>query len=206
MTDWTAYEKLNTSSEGTDNSRESVCAECEKNFSRDDMIRYGESWVCAGCKPVFVQKLKEGVNLSSMDYAGFWIRVGATIIDSIIIGIVNFIISFSIVFIGLRSASPDDPSGAFMYLAISSLLNMIIYIAYETYLTGKWGATVGKMACGLKVVTAEGEKITYLRSFARYFAKIVSSLILLIGYIIAAFDDEKRGLHDRICNTRVIRK
>jgi uncharacterized RDD family membrane protein YckC len=62
------------------------------------------------------------------------------------------------------------------------------------------------MACGLKVVTPEGDKITYLRAFGRYFAKIVSSLTLLIGFIMAAFDDEKRALHDRICDTRVVRK
>jgi uncharacterized RDD family membrane protein YckC len=63
------------------------------------------------------------------------------------------------------------------------------------------------MACGIKVVTPEGEKITYLRAFGRYFAKTLLGIATLyIGYIIAAFDSEKRSLHDRICNTRVVYK
>jgi uncharacterized RDD family membrane protein YckC len=61
------------------------------------------------------------------------------------------------------------------------------------------------MACKLKVVTADNDRVSYPRAFGRYFAEILSGLILLIGYIMAAFDDQKRTLHDRICDTRVIR-
>jgi uncharacterized RDD family membrane protein YckC len=61
------------------------------------------------------------------------------------------------------------------------------------------------MACGLKVVRPDGEKISYARACGRFFAEFVSSLTLAIGYIIAAFDGEKRSLHDRICDTRVIK-
>jgi uncharacterized RDD family membrane protein YckC len=81
---------------------------------------------------------------------------------------------------------------------------MCIGITYETVLIGKYGATLGKMACKIKVVTAEGGRVSYLLAFGRYFAKILSAMILMIGYLMAAFDDEKRALHDRICNTRVI--
>jgi uncharacterized RDD family membrane protein YckC len=62
------------------------------------------------------------------------------------------------------------------------------------------------MACKIRVVTADGGKVSYMRALGRYFAKILSSMICLAGYIMAFFDDEKRGLHDRICNTRVILK
>ena len=62
------------------------------------------------------------------------------------------------------------------------------------------------MACQIKVVSDEGEPITYMRALGRHFAEMLSALILMIGYIMAAFDDEKRALHDRICSTRVIRK
>jgi uncharacterized RDD family membrane protein YckC len=71
-------------------------------------------------------------------------------------------------------------------------------------LIGKYGATVGKMACKIKVITADGQPVSYARAFGRYFAKVLSSLTLLIGFIIAAFDSEKRSLHDHICNTRVV--
>ena len=78
--------------------------------------------------------------------------------------------------------------------------------AYTTWFLGKYAATPGKMALGLKVITADGGKVSYLKAFGRYFAEIVSGIILNIGYIMAAFDDEKRALHDRICNTRVVKK
>jgi uncharacterized RDD family membrane protein YckC len=61
------------------------------------------------------------------------------------------------------------------------------------------------MACNLKVVVEDGERVTYMRAFGRHFAKLLSSMILAIGFIMAAFDDQKRTLHDRICETRVVR-
>jgi uncharacterized RDD family membrane protein YckC len=61
------------------------------------------------------------------------------------------------------------------------------------------------MALRLRIVRANGDKVTYGRACGRYFGKLLSSVTFLIGYIMAAFDEEKRGLHDRICDTRVIR-
>ena len=57
----------------------------------------------------------------------------------------------------------------------------------------------------LKIVRPDGAPITYLRAFGRYFAEILSTLILFIGFMMAGWDEEKRALHDRICDTRVIR-
>jgi uncharacterized RDD family membrane protein YckC len=85
-------------------------------------------------------------------------------------------------------------------------LQIAIGVAYTTWFLGRYGATLGKMACKLKVVTAEGDRVSYLRAFGRHFAEWLSGMILLVGYIMAAFDREKRALHDHICNTRVIRK
>lgn len=205
MTDWKEYGRLNTSSEDQGSLTKSVCAECGRSFPRDNMIKYGESWVCAQCKPIFIQKIKEGVNITQMDYAGFWIRLGAWIIDYIIIGVVNLLISIPFIFLQMSAISSNDPAGSILYSLLSSLLNLTITISYGTIFIGKWGATLGKMACGLKVVSPEGDKITYLRAFARVFARAVSWLTLSIGFIIAAFDEEKQALHDRICSTRVIR-
>ena len=79
-------------------------------------------------------------------------------------------------------------------------------MAYEIFFLEKFGATPGKMACSIKVVTAEGGKIGYGRATGRYFSYILSGFICYIGYIIVAFDGQKRALHDYICNTRVIYK
>jgi uncharacterized RDD family membrane protein YckC len=77
-------------------------------------------------------------------------------------------------------------------------------ISYETIMIGKFGATLGKMACKIHVVTANGDNVSYARAFGRYFAKLLSAFTLLIGYIMAAFDSERRALHDRVCDTRVV--
>ncbi|MBN1847088.1 MAG: RDD family protein [Deltaproteobacteria bacterium] len=209
MKDWQKYgdvvkggtsDAARLSSEATESSKNMTCVECGNTFPKDDMIQYGDSWVCARCKPVFVQKLKEGVNLPvAMEYAGFWIRFGAKIIDGIIISVINEMIEFAAGFVWISASNPSRTG-------ISFLLQVAVTAAYTTFLLGRYGATIGKMACKLKVVTPEGEPISYLRAFARHFAEWLSALILFIGYIMAAFDEQKRSLHDRICDTRVVRK
>ncbi|MFC1823362.1 RDD family protein [Thermodesulfobacteriota bacterium] len=211
MADWQEYGKASgaADSAGIDHGGDkSFCSECGMAFSPGDMIRYGDSWVCALCKPVFVQKLKEGLTVSStMEYAGFWIRFGAKIIDGIILSIVNMLINIPVGILTVMVAPNTDSTIATVIITLLSyILNFGFGIAYITFFLGKYGATPGKMACKLKVVTPEGDKITYLRAFARYFGELVSALTLSVGYIMAAFDDEKRALHDRICSTRVIRR
>jgi uncharacterized RDD family membrane protein YckC len=212
MTDWQEYSKVGGGStvrpSAAEGGEKLFCSECGKAFSQDDMIRFGNSWVCASCKPVFVQKLKEGVitSASGMDYAGFWIRFGASFIDGIIMSIVNLLLSIPIFISAFTNASSNGTSGVLIYTILKTIIYYVFCVTYETFFIGKYGATPGKMLCKLKVVTPEGDKITYLRAFGRYFAKILSAIILLIGYIMAAFDDEKRALHDRICDTRVIRQ
>jgi uncharacterized RDD family membrane protein YckC len=211
MKDWQKYGDVTKgktsesigSSTATNFSEEMTCVECGNAFSKDDMIQYQDSWVCATCKPIFVQKLKEGLSVTgTMEYAGFWIRLGAKIIDWIILSIANTIITMVFGFLLISSSSP---SGSLMATGISTLLQMAMAAAYTTWFLGRFGATLGKMACKIKVVTPEGESISYLRGLGRYFAEILSGIILGIGYIMAAFDNQKRALHDRICDTRVIR-
>ena len=78
-------------------------------------------------------------------------------------------------------------------------------MAYQTILVSKYGATWGKMALGLKIVNEDGSKVRTGRAFGRVFAEILSGMTCYIGYIIVAFDSEKRSLHDHICATRVIK-
>jgi uncharacterized RDD family membrane protein YckC len=68
------------------------------------------------------------------------------------------------------------------------------------------GATVGKMAMGLKVTDMEGNQISFLRASYRYFGKFLSSMILLIGYIMAGFTEKKQALHDIMANCLVVKK
>jgi uncharacterized RDD family membrane protein YckC len=199
-----------------------VCSQCGKSFSADEVVRMAEGWVCAACKPVYVQRLREGASVSlALDYAGFWIRFAAKFIDGLILGAVLVIPIFIFFFVVARAGSGNFAADPFDVLLGQSRLRteglvanviglfaqmifMVINVAYSTFFLGKYGATPGKMACRLKVVDAEGGAISYGRAFGRSCAEILSRLICLIGYIIAAFDGQKRALHDHICSTRVV--
>ncbi|MBI5091021.1 MAG: RDD family protein [Candidatus Hydrogenedentes bacterium] len=180
-----------------------ACAECGALFPQEDMISFRNSWICATCKPVFFQRLKEGAALpGQLVYAGFWIRFGAAFIDGIILIAVGTLTNLAVSAV-TQFFSSDAVYFGSMFLSI--LLNQSVDIAYQTWFIGRFGATPGKMALGLKVVRPDGEPMTYMRAFGRAGAKIVSGIILNIGYIMAGFDEEKRALHDRMCDTRVIR-
>lgn len=184
---------------------QAICSECRRAFPEEEMIRFNDVRVCAACKPVFVQKVKEGVSVAgALDYAGFWIRFGAVIIDGIILWVVNMVL-----FVPLGMFMPtsnDDPFAALSFMPLIMLLQYAIPAVYDTWFVGKYGATPGKMACKIKIVVADGTPLTYSRALGRHFAKWLSSLIMGIGFLMAAFDDERRTLHDRICETRVVRK
>ncbi len=184
-----------------------VCSECQREFPQDEVISYKNVWVCASCKPLFFQKVKEGAPLAlGLVYAGFWIRFWAKIIDGFLILIAVGALSVGvIVFTGMtlkeEAFNPDSP----IFLIFYPIL-WAIQIGYSVWFLGRHGATPGKMITGLKVVGSDGSPVTYKRALGRFFAELLSSFTCNIGYIMAAFDEEKRALHDRICDTRVIRK
>ena len=184
-----------------------TCCECGQAFQRDEMIRYGETWVCANCKPIFVQKLKEGAELpgQALAYAGFWIRFGAKFIDGVIQAVAGMALTFLVSFGLTPLLGRASNLGLLLYILLN-VLNIALGAAYNTYFLGKYGATPGKMMFGLQVVLADGSQISYSRAVGRYFAEWLNSLTLGIGYMMAGFDEQKRALHDHVCNTRVIRK
>jgi uncharacterized RDD family membrane protein YckC len=137
---------------------------------------------------------------TAMPYAGFWVRVAAAIFDGLIMTPV-FILTFIAFFAAFPDfLSTDDAKGDNWHVLFQVAL-VLIGAFYETIFVGAWGATPGKMICNLRVVRADGSRVSYLRAFCRYFAK---RLNFGIGYVIVAFDSEKRGLHDYLCSTRVI--
>ncbi len=210
MADWEEYGKVGGEviTQKVPGAPLKKCAECGNTFPEQEMINYENSMICATCKPVFIQKIKEGVSVGAdMDYAGFWIRFGAKLIDGLIVGGIQMIIFLPIMFLFMPSMTKpgEEPSGM-ASIIILQLVQFIIPITYATWFVGKYGATPGKMACRIKIVMSDGNKVSYLRAFGRFFAELVSALTIYVGYIIAAFDGQKRTLHDHICNTRVVRK
>jgi len=178
------------------------CSECGRPFSTNDLVRFGDRWICGNCKDTFAQKLREGVApQGTMEYGGFWIRFLAVLIDGVILIVVSLVVNRLLAL----SGGPSDIGAAMAFAGLAILIQMAIGATYEGVFVGTYGATPGKMVLRLKVVMPDGSKVSMGRAFGRYFAKMLSSLTLMIGYIIAAFDPEKRALHDYICTTRVIR-
>ena len=135
-----------------------------------------EAKFCAEC----------GDQLSGEIAAGFWIRFGAVLIDTVIIIVVLVVLT-----------AIADTTGYLLGLAIG--------IAYTVGFWVSSGATPGKMVLGLKVVTVDGDPIGLGKALLRILGYWVNGLTLYIGYLFIAFRKDKRGLHDLIASTKVIR-
>ncbi len=182
------------------------CVSCGKTVTAMEAISISGNWVCSACKPAYLQKVREGVTLPGVfHYAGFWIRTGAVILDGIIMAIVTVPMGYLIRLL-IPITDHKDISKVLLVAGLTWGISILLHLLYQVFFLGKYGATPGKMACGIKVVRPDGSPITYARAAGRFFAYLLSALILYIGYIMAGFDDEKRALHDRICDTRVIYK
>ena len=153
------------------------------------------------------------------EYAGFWIRFIAYIIDNIIIGFIEFIVVLPILgLLGfkvfelstlreLENADPDIliPVIASAITGLSLTVLLITWFYYALMQSGPRQATVGKMVLNLKVTDIDGGRLTFARASLRYFSKILSGLFMMIGYIMAGFTAKKQALHDMIANTYVVR-
>ena len=133
---------------------------------------------------------------TTIAYGGFWIRVVAYIIDAILLSIVSGILGF---------ATGIDFYGTHFNLLANGTSLVIGWLYFALMESSARGATVGKMAVGLRVVTDQGERLDFGHATGRYLAKIISAVILGIGFIMVAFTDRKRGLHDIIASTLVVK-
>jgi uncharacterized RDD family membrane protein YckC len=195
------------------------CGNCGGSFPAEDLANFGGTMVCANCKPAYVQRMREGgaavtwtsdgraaITLGALRYAGFWIRVLAQFIDGFIIFAVAMVIGFVLVFgLGLgRGTGSDAQTRSMVFVGIFYLVFFPLAILYQVWFISKKGGTPGKLALGLRIINVEGQNLSMLHALGRVFAHALSGLTLYIGYIIAAFDIEKRALHDHICKTHVI--
>lgn len=182
------------------------CSQCFRQFPVSDMIRFQNSWICSSCKPIFFQRLKEGGSVAGIyDYGQFWTRFAAKIIDRMILVLIYGI------FLGLglllKVTFPTDPDLASTLIVAAYFILIAVGAGFEAYFLPRYGATPGKMVLGLKVINADdGGPISTPRAVGRFFAEMLSRTICYVGYLLCLFDDERRTLHDRICNTLVVRK
>jgi uncharacterized RDD family membrane protein YckC len=145
--------------------------------------------------------------------AGFWIRVVAYMIDGIILtAAACVVVGIPILIGGLSgdsSGDDDEYSSAIIGAVVIGVLIMIaIGWLYEALLTSSpRGATLGKQAVGLRIVRADGARLSFGRATGRHFLKaMVTPMVPFgIGYILAAFTSGKRAVHDFMADTLVIK-
>lgn len=212
-TDWKAYSTVaaGTPSETPAGSADTaVCAVSGRRLAKSDMLEFEGRWVSAEHKDEFFQRLREGVSLSSdVVYADFGRRFMAKLIDGIILFAINMLLGaiLGVVLIGSVSrANPGASPGMVIFLQVLIQLAGIAFsLGYAIFFIRKYDATPGKKALGLRLVRADGSKLSKGRIVGRYFAEWLSSMTLMIGYLMASFDKEqRRALHDRVVDTRVI--
>jgi uncharacterized RDD family membrane protein YckC len=190
--------------------------------------------VCTGCRtrnqPTSQYCFKCGLKLPEEatvpgEYsipAGFWVRFASFLIDNILVIIGSLI--FTLVLVAIIFTIFPDLSGKYAvdeytWDAVlkasqrpATWLDWAIYvfffifgIAYFTFTIGWKGQTLGKLMLGLKVVRTDGSRTGFLRAFIRSWGYILCIISIGIGFLVIAWNDQKRGLHDFISNTRVIK-
>src|SRR5262245_29099345 len=126
--------------------------------------------------------------MATSGYAGFWKRVAALLIDSIVVSVATGLITAATVGIAWFSV-------------------FVLPWLYEALmLSSEKQATLGKMALGIAVTDLNGARLTFARATGRHFAKWISALILGIGFLMAAFTERKQALHDMIAETLVVNR
>ena len=160
---------------------------------------------------------------SSSHYAGFWMRFVAVVIDGFILSILQNLIIFPVLgLFGLSFMAGFSDFNPMMLeeeeilemlpalmgaiggiMAISGLVSILYYAIMES---GKYQATLGKMALGIQVTDENGNGLSFFKSVIRQIGKYFSGCFLMIGYIMAAFTSKKQALHDMMAGALVVKK
>ena len=140
-------------------------------------------------------------------YGGFWIRVAAYLIDWVIGGVIGFALGFVIGIIAVIT-HPENPTVAATDLRpVTTVLGVLINMAYFTVQWTISGATIGQRLFRLRVVDADsGQPIGFGKALLRWIGLIISVLVCFVGVIWVAFDARKQGWADKIAGTVVLRE
>jgi uncharacterized RDD family membrane protein YckC len=131
-------------------------------------------------------------------YAGFWLRFAARLIDGAIffVGLLSLTV-FASLFIGHHDQRT----------ALVNIYGLVLWWLYFALMeSSPYQGTLGKLAVGLKVTDQHGAPISFARATGRHFAKILSAMILMLGYIMAGFTEKKQALHDMLADCLVLRR
>lgn len=138
-----------------------------------------------------------------MTYAGFWKRFAAMLIDWIIImmavSLIGFVFGLTMFVGGMHNPHVAEVPGNMLGLAL-------MWLYYSVMESSPLQGTLGKMALGIKVTDLQGERVGFGKATGRFFGKIISCIILFIGFLMAAFTEKKQALHDMMAGCLVVNK
>lgn len=142
----------------------------------------------------------------TQEYAGFWIRLLAYLLDSIIVSIVSCPLGVVVGMMGVITEVDENSPQMFFGNMFVNVISLIIgWLYFSLTESSSWQATVGKRLLSLRVTDMNGNRLNFGRATGRYFGKVLSSMICLIGFIMVAFSEKKQGLHDLLANTLVVK-
>ncbi len=139
----------------------------------------------------------------SVRYAGFWLRFIAYVVDALLLAVVTGFVNSMV---GGNTAFNPATSELAVNWTPATVVIVIGWLYYALMESSEKQGTLGKMILGLRVTDLTGKRIDFLRATGRHFAKILSALLLCIGYLMIAFTARKQGLHDMMAGTLVVRK
>ena len=137
--------------------------------------------------------MDQAEHTNDFSYASFWKRLAAAFIDAIVVSIPMRMIMF---FVGTTS-----PESALQWSFVSAIVQFLYFTLMES---SERQATIGKSLLHIYVVSTDGQRISFGQATGRYFSKILSALILCIGYLMPLFTEKKQALHDMIASTYVL--
>ena len=148
---------------------------------------------------------------ATVEYAGFWNRAAAWLIDGVITVVGGLLIAapiFAFLLLAILGQGSDGADTMFPVLqVINNLISVVAgWLYFALMESSRYQGTVGKLAVQIKVTDLEGNPLTFRRATGRYFGKFLSGLLLGIGYLMAAFTDKKQALHDMLAGCLVVRK
>ena len=136
-------------------------------------------------------------------YAGFWVRVGASLVDTLLMLLITT--PLLILYYGFDTYWQAAQNGDFLGLG-EVIISWLLPIAVTIWFWLKMQATPGKILFSLKVLDEKtGQPISLTQSVIRYLGYIASTIALLLGFIWIAFDAKKQGWHDKMAGTVVVR-
>lgn len=150
----------------------------------------------------------QAIQAAAQQYAGFWLRAVAAMIDGFLCQIATMMVAFPLGFTMGVTAAPVLPVPDIEFAATGIGFGvglMMQWLWFTVAESSVWQASIGKKILGLTVTDLEGNRIDFGRANGRYWSKMLSGLFFGLGFFMVAFTDKKQGLHDKLAGTLVLR-